>query len=468
MSSGILYHERLNFVARGPALFGAAVILLAIGYAGWSGDAWRDARVDSLERFETEKLEALDAWREELVAVEERRAPPDPYAANPMSISFPAVLRPSSLGDFAIGHADLHPDSAEISPWRNLSSIFGRYQFDNPSTLSVSAFDVASVLILLMPILMIAVSFDVLASERGRGSLAMVLASPVKLTKLVWVRLLFRNGLLWAAAVAAMAALLVVNDGGGDRYQRFALWLVVSLAYGAFWLAAIAFCIAWFRSATNTAAAMVGAWLVFVLAVPAAIATLAEAVYPTPSRLAFLSEIRTAQGDTNRNLAKLTEGFLMDHPELSVGSDEVPAYFRAAFLSNDAARGATRPVLDAYEEARLGRKQTLAWAQYLSPAIIARRLFGAAAGADLDRQHRFQTQARESLARLTATIGPAVVSRNRLSLKEFETLTPFAFEDRAAADVAKDALPPIVFLLVVALLTGVAAHHRLKTMTLHD
>ena len=468
MTAGILYHERLNFVARGPALFAVLLIALAIGYAGWSGDGWRDARLGSLEAFEVEKIEALESWRDDLLAVEEGRAEPTPYAANPMSISFPAVLPPASLADFAIGHADLHPASGEISPWRNPSSIFGRYQFDNPSTLAASAFDVALVIVLVLPVLMIAVSFDVLAGERSRGALAMVLSTPVRLTRLVWTRLVFRNGILWLTAALAMFVLVAVNDSGGDRYARFGVWLGVSLVYGLFWLAAIAFCVARFRSATNTAAAMVGLWLVLVLAVPATIATVAEAAYPTPSRLALLSEIREAQGETNRNLASVTDGFLLDHPDLSVGDEEVPAYFRAAFLSNQAARESTRPILDAYEQARAGRAGTLAWAQYLSPSIIAQRLLVTAAGADLDRQHRFQAQAREALDRLTTTIGPAVVSRNRLSLAEFDSLTSFSFEDRTAADIAAASAAPVSFLLLLSLVVGIVAHRRLDTGALHE
>ena len=468
MTAGILYHERLNFVARGPALLAVLLIALAIVYAGWSGDGWRDARTGSLEAFEVEKTEALESWREDLLAVEEARTEPSPYAANPMGISFPAILPPSSLADFAIGHADLHPASGEISPWRNLSSMFGRYQFDNPSTLAASAFDVALVIVLVLPVLMIAVSFDVLAGERSRGALAMVLSTPVRLTRLVWTRLLFRNGILWLTATLAMLILVVVNDSGGDRYARFGLWLGVSLAYGLFWLAAIAYCVARFRSATNTAAAMVGLWLLLVLAVPAATATMAEAAYPTPSRLAFLSEIREAQGETNRNLARLTDGFLMDHPDLSVGDGEVPAYFRAAYLSNQAARESTRPILEAYEQARAGRALTLGWAQYLSPSVIAQRLLVAAAGADLDRQHRFQAQAREALDRLVTTIGPAVVSRNRLPLAEFDAMTPFSFEDRTAAGIAADSAGPIVFLLLLSLIVGTAAHRRLGTGTVYE
>ncbi len=468
MRAGILYHERLNFVARGPALLAVLLIVLAIAYAGWSGDSWRDAQSGSLQAFEVEETEALESWRDDLLEVEAARSEPSPYTANPMSISFPAVLPSSSLADFAIGHADLHPASGKISPWRNLSSVFGRYQFDNPSTLAASAFDVALVIVLVLPMLMIAVSFDVLAGERSRGSLAMVLSTPVRLTRLVWTRLLYRNGILWLTATLAMLVLVVVNDSGGDRYARFGLWLGVSLAYGLFWLAAIAFCVARFRSATNTAAAMVGLWLLLVLAVPAATATVTDAAYPTPSRLAFLSEVREAQGETNRNLAGLTEGFLLDHPELSAGDEEVPAYFRAAFLSNQAARESTRPILDAYQCARAGRARTLVWAQYLSPAIIAQRLLVASAGADLDRQHRFQAQAREALDRLTAAIGPAVVSRNRLSLADFDALKQFSFEDRTAADIAAESAAPILFLFLLSLIVGALAHRRLSTGVLYD
>ena len=468
MSAGILYHERLNFIVRGPALPAVLLIVFAIVYAGWSGDRWRDAQTASLASFEAEAFEELDEWRDDLLAIEEGRVEPSPFTANPMSILFPAVLPPSSLADFAVGHSDLHPVSGSLSTWRNLSTVFGRYQFDNPASLAASAFDVAVVVVLVLPVLMIAVSFDILAGERSRGSLAMVLSTPLRLPRLVWTRLLFRNGLLWLAAVLTMLALVVVNDTGGDRYARFAVWLAVSLAYGLFWLTAIAFCVARFRSATNTAAAMVGLWLTLALALPAAIATLAEAAYPTPSRLAFLSEVREAQGETNRNLAKLTEGFLMDHPELSVGDEAMPSYYRAAFLSNQAARESTRPIVDAYDSARAGRAQTLRLAQYLSPSIIAQRLLVASAGADLDRQHRFQSQARVALDQLAQEIGPAVVSRNRISLDEFDTLTPFTFEDRAAADIAADAFVPIVFLLVLSLVIGTLAHRRLDSAVLRE
>ena len=462
MNAAIIYQENLAFLRRGPALLVVALLVFTLVYAGWSGASWRDAQTANLQAFESTADEALGAFREQLAAIEAGTVEPSPYDANPMSILIPATLPPASLADFAIGHADLHPASAELSTWRNQSSVFGRYQFDNPTTLSSSAFDVAMVIVVLMPLLMIAVSFDVVSRERSRGSLGMLLAAPVSMRDLVWTRLAFRNGILWATAAIVVLFLGLANDAGGDRLPRLGIWIAISFLYLAVWLALIAYCVAKFRSATATAGALVGLWLVFTLALPASIATTTEALYPTPSRLAFLSEIRTAQGETNRNLAALTDGFLMDHPDLSVGDESLPSFYRAAFLSNEAARENTKPIIEAYEAARAGRDRTVRWAQFLSPAIIAQRLLHLCAGADLKRQHRFQGQVQQALDELGTAIGPSVVSRNRLPLAAFDELEPFAFKDVTARQIVGSATGPAIFLLLVMLIVGMAANRLLQ------
>lgn len=458
----IFYLEGREFLLRGSAPIVLLLVLLAIGYAGWSGDRLRDARLEQLDAFSEMRLAELEDWRAALIAAEQDPDNPSPAAANPMNITFPAILPPGSLGDFAVGHTDLHPSSGEVSPWNNLSSLFGRYQFDNPEVLAAGAFDIALVVILVMPLLMIAVSFDVLSRDSTRGTLAVALCAPVSLSRLVWTRLLFRNGVLWLAATLAMLALVVVNDGGGDRFARSGWWLLVSLAYGGCWLALIALVVASLKDATRTAAALAGLWFLLALAVPGLVSTVTEAAYPTPSRLAFLSEIREAQGATNRELASVTDEFLTDHPELTVGDEGIPAYFRASFLSNEAARQATASIVLGYDEARTDRAQTLEWAQYFSPAIIAQRLLHLLAGADLQRQHRFQSQARQALFELSAAVGPAVVSRNRLSSTEFAGLERFTFADRTLTDLRRQIAAPLVVLLAATLLIGFLAHRQLR------
>ncbi len=462
MTKAVFYLESIDYLKRGPAWIAIVVVLVALGYAGWNGSQWQENRAESMQRYASEKLADLAEWRSQLVAIEEENRELSPFEGNPMSISFPAVLTPSALGDFAVGHNDLQPQVADISPWRNAVSMFGRYQFDNPTTLAVSRFDVAFVVVVLMPILMIAVSFDSLAADRARGTLPLVMSFPLRATKLVWIRLILRNTLVWLFAGVAMTILLLVNDsGGGQRISLFAVWMLVSTAYAWFWLSLIALCVAINRSVTGAAATLVAFWAVFVLAAPAAIATTSESLYPTPSRLDYLSEIRKAQGETNRELDRLTSGFLMDHPDITVSDAQVPAYFRGAWLSNDAIRSRTATILEDYDQAWEHRQRIVGVAQFLSPSVIVQRQLHAVAGADLERQHRFQRQARGALYSLSAAVGPAVVSRNRISTDEFDQLAPFVFEDRRASVLFAGSIPSLAYLMILALILAGFAHRKL-------
>ncbi|MEM9387432.1 MAG: DUF3526 domain-containing protein [Pseudomonadota bacterium] len=452
IDSAVLALERKIFLTRGNGMVMIGVLFVAVLLAGWSGALWRDARVASLDAVEAEGLESLGQWRQALADIESGAKEAETYDARPVSIAFPAVLRPSSLGDFAVGHSELQPANGEISPWRNAGTIFRRYQFDNPTMLAAGRFDLALIAVLLLPVLMIAVSFEVLARDRARGTLAMIMSHPVSLARLVWLRLLLRNGLLLAAALLGMIVVLIAFHGGGDRYGRFALWAGVLVAYWAVWVGLIACCVARFRGPTGTAAALVALWLLLVIALPASVDTVAEAAYPTPSRLAYLSEIRRGQVQTNRALDELTGEFLVDHPELTVGDEGLPAYIRASFLANEMARERAAPIVEAYERAWSGRARTLQFAQLLSPAIVAQRAFSIVAGDDIDRQHRFQRQASDALDHLAEVAGPAIVSRNRLSLAQFDALEPFTFQERTVSELMRAIAWPVLLLALVGAL----------------
>ena len=135
---------------------------------------------------------------------------------------------------------------------------------------------------------------------------------------------------------------------------------------------------------------------------------------------------------------------------------------RAAFLSIEAARESTRPVMEDYDAARKGRADTVSWAQYLSPSIITHRLLLLAAGADLDRQHAYQSQVLDSLDVLSDALGPAIVSRNRITFDEFDAMQGFTFADVSAGTITSSATAPIVFLLVISFVLGGLAHRKLS------
>lgn len=59
-------------------------------------------------------------------------------------------------------------------------------------------------------------------------------------------------------------------------------------------------------------------------------------------------------------------------------------------------------------------------------------------------------------------LGPAIVSRNRISVAQFDALEPFEFRDISARQVVISASGPLLFLLLLSIAVGVAAQRHLK------
>lgn len=462
--SSVALLERRLFVFAVPGILACLAIVAIAAFAAMAGKTDVELTASAQEAFASEYQTSLDEWRTSLAAIEETGEAETPFDARPMNIRIPAVLPPAPLGDFAIGGGQLLPTSTTITGWANPVDLFTEYEFDNPTLLSLGSFDLTFVVVVLMPLLMIAASFDVLSGDRERGRARLIAVQAGHVRSSVWSRLALRNGLLWAVfAVVASFAALAVPDGieVGTRFAHFAAWLAVALLYGVFWFAVIALANAVLKRSETVASSLFAAWAIFVFAIPAVGGAIAEAAYPPPSRLAYLSEMRQGEVTAVRETAELTAGFLADHPEMTVSDEGVPGYFSSTFLANQQARERTTPVLEAFNESRQQRSALVGALQYLSPAMIADRAMTGIAGGDVARSLAFQEQAQAALADLSSRIGPAVVARQRISLAEYDAIPPFRFNERSLAATIGQAALPLGFLLVLALAVLLWARRRM-------
>ena len=465
MNRALLLLEYKQFF-RSPLCALAAVITFVVSvYALTAAGTYHGRNQETHTDFTRSIETRLQAWHDELTAIETGEDSRSAYAARPMNLRFPATLPPAPLAEFAVGAGMLLPHSAAITPWKNTANLFTNYQFANPTLLRYGTIDMSFVIVILLPLVMIAVSFDILAADRSTKRLQSILSQSIGPGQVMWTRLVFRNGVVLVAVL--LPVLAVALAGGGfppstDRLARFAIWLIAAGVYAVFWLAVIAFVATRVRRAETVAATLVTVWGLLTLAIPAVAGTVGEAAFPTPSRLAYLSAMRSAQADANREVDRLTAGFLLDHPELTVGDESVPAYYRAAYLANREVETRTSTILEQYERALEGRRQFIGWLQYLSPAIVAQNALSAAAGADADRYYRFQKEARGALRDLSALVGPAVVARQRITLADFDRYRPYAFEETPTPDLAGRLSAPVGFLVLLSAFLLWCARARLN------
>ena len=464
MKSTALFLECRTFLFAAPGIALIVSLLILGGYAAYSGKSQLTRLAQAQADYAQTRNAALDAWRDELVEIESAPGAAAPaYAARPMNIRKPAVAPVAPLGDFAIGASDLLPAQTELSAWVNPADLFNEYEFANPTLLSIGRFDLSIMVVLLLPLLMIAASFDIWSAERESTRARLIAAQAGAVKSLIWSRLLFRNGLIWGVfALVALAAGLAAPAGlSSARLANLAGWLGAAWIYGAFWFALIAFAVAYLRRSEIIAATLFALWASLVFLTPAIGGAVSEALYPPPSRLAALSAMRDAKSEAGKATAELTKGFLADHPEMTVSDDDVPFYYAGTWLANREAATRTAPILRAFEQSRQRRRETINLLQYLSPTVIVNRALLSFTGGDVDRYRAYQAEARAALADLSQRIGPAVVAKQRLSLAAYDAIAPFRFTETAASDKVRRLAAPLTFLLALTLALGWGARRRL-------
>ncbi|HEY0406750.1 MAG TPA: ABC transporter permease subunit, partial [Pyrinomonadaceae bacterium] len=159
---------------------------------------------------------------------------------------------------------------------------------ETPALSRFSGFDVTTVLIYLPGMLAILLSFDAVSGEKERGTLALELSNSITRWQLLSGKYLGGAfALAFSLALSASAALIVCLLGGvhfaANVWPRVALWFVVLLAYlMAMFLAGLIISVLTHRAAISLLVGML-AWFLLVIFIPAAAASAALQLRPTPS-----------------------------------------------------------------------------------------------------------------------------------------------------------------------------------------
>ena len=440
-----LRHEwRLLKGDRSLAWAGVILVLLAT-YAVFNGSRWEAARAAEV----SEVVQAGDAVIDDAVG-RVRAAAGDAVGGEPPgtpgSLSYPIVLPPGPLAAFAAGQTDLQPYRAKATLFTRADNLFASYQLQSPLSLLAGRFDLAFVITYLLPLLVIALSYNMIAMERERGTLALALAQPVTLRGLLSRKLAVRALIAGVSVVTICGAALLVS-GSGSELGRFGLWLAVALAYSLFWfgLASVVNTVG-LRSHSN-AAILVCCWLALLLIVPTALNLALQASLPAPSRLERLGEVRRADLEAQAHRAELLAEFFHEHPDLAVDPDGAAAdFWRWFFVIQREIEVAVRPLDQAFE-ARLKAQQEMARRlQFVSPALVAQQAFNDIAGTGVVRHWSFVEQARSFVSEWQDFMVEPLFNRRALTAAEFEALPRFRFREEAESSMLRRVMPGIVFL----------------------
>ncbi len=239
--------------------------------------------------------------------------PPSPYTALSAGRgqSIPTVYSVMTLevGINPYGDAHASPGSA---------AVFGRAveTVANPLTRR-GALDLVFLLVYVCPLVIIALGHDLLAAEREQGTLALVLAQPVPLWRMLAAKVFVRGTVVLAPLIVPAVGAVHASTGlaAPDVVQRLLVWSALTVAYAACWFLLAVSVNAATRGSGANAIALVVAWIATVVVLPALVSIMADARYPVPSGIELANQARVVRNDARAtaNEEELRRAFLERH-----------------------------------------------------------------------------------------------------------------------------------------------------------
>lgn len=362
------------------------------------------------------------------------------------------AVEPMPQSILAVGMSDLQNNAWRLTlmgkePW-------GGSELENPDNLSFGAFDLSFVLIYLLPLLVIALSFNLVSGELEQGTLALQQSQPIASGVLFFQKMLARFVLLGGLTIVIVLPGLILS---GISLDSTAVWqtLGVAVLYSLFWfLISLSINLQGGSSAQN-ALLCIGAWLLFTLVAPALANTVAEKVHPVPSRAAFLNDMRAAENYIESKKEDLLDDFYKTYPNYTRKA-EADKDWKDWYREDFYLQAFDKKIRDSIEQIyEIKAARQAAFAERLtvfSPALSVHRQMTDLAGTS-----------RNALKAIEPTLDEAQFNWSSWFLKKFDadqSLTAadydefMRFPDRVRAETPPDGNAGLGWLLLQCMLAG--------------
>jgi ABC-2 type transport system permease protein len=368
-----------------------------------------------------------------------------------------AQLPPAPMAALSVGQSDLYPYYFKVSR-QSKQSFATNDEIENPTNLLAGRFDLAFVIIYLFPLLILALSYNLISAEREQGTLAMMMAQPVALRSFVAGKVGLRAIVVLLLAIGfSLSGFLLggVKLSEEGAWWRLLFWIGIVAAYGAFWFALAVAVNAFGKSSATNALALAGLWLVFVLLVPSLLNVAVTSIYPVPSRVEMIQATRRASAEATAKGSQLLAKYFEDHPELTAGGKADPTdFYTRSIATQEETERLVQPVVDHFDRQVIGQQSLVDRFRFLSPAIVTQAALNDVAGTSVDRYRHFLVLVDEFHQAWRSYFNLRIVQKVRFGAGDYDSFPSFAFHEELSGTIARRIVIGLFGLLAPTLLIG--------------
>jgi ABC-2 type transport system permease protein len=273
-----------------------------------------------------------------------------------------------------------------------------------------------------------------------------------------------------AMAVLLIAVVLVgaglvasqVNVADPAVLSRTVWWLLLVAAYAAFWFGVALVVNASVRGSAASAVMSVSVWLVLVVLAPVLVNLVAQSRHPTPSRVAFISLVRSVTNEANAVADRLMSKYMVDHPELAGAGVDMSDFWTRSLTVQDTIEKTLAPHYASFERQLADQQAVITRARVFTPALLMQTALEDLAGTGLPRWQAFRAQTLAFHAQWQDYFISRQIRQQKLSAAEVAAVPVFRFKEETSAEVSARVLNALVWLLVPAVLLWGAGLVRLR------
>lgn len=259
----------------------------------------------------------------------------------------------------------------------------------------------ALILQILLPLLIVFLSFNTFTKEREEGTLKLLHAQGISMRKLFY-------GKSWGIYAMVMLiflplvllAYLVLDDHSATLDQEVLIkFISLTASYALYFFVFVLFSVlisAFARNSSLSLLSLIGLWIISCIVIPKATANLADKVYPTPSQFEFKNAIKDkvkngidGHNPSDIRLASLKEEVLEEYGVATI--EELPVNWSG--IAMQAGEEYTDQVYDQefarIEENYKQQNRLSEWAAFINPYLAVRNLSMALAGTDFTHHIAF-------------------------------------------------------------------------------
>jgi ABC-2 type transport system permease protein len=309
------------------------------------------------------------------------------YFGNRMGAKY-AVLPPAALSIISAGQSDVYPYYYKVTLSKK-QALYYSEELENPRILYNGRFDVSFVIIFLLPLLIIAFTYNIYSAEKEGGTLQLLMAQNFSFHQITAYRFLFRYLLFNSfVTICFLVGLTIFSPDSFHYLGDVSTVILISWLYAAFWFSVSYFVNCLKRSSGVSASILTGIWLTLVLIVPTLISSLIDWAHPIPSKLELITKTRNVSDSIAQN-KNIVNRFLEEHPEFKPVNADPKDQNSMRLRSRIEIETAMEKVKAAHTMVAAQREAAVSRYRFLSPAIFLQQLLNKVAGTDDDRYKDF-------------------------------------------------------------------------------